>query len=269
MDSPIFFLIILIVIITYNGLRNYSFQEKYLFHVDRILIAKEYYRLISSGFLHGGWIHLAFNMLALASFGKFSWYILGAGGFSLLYMASLIGGNLLALYVHRNHGNYRALGASGAVFGVIFSSIVFNPFSRISFIFIPVGIPGWIMGIIFVLVSVWGIRKQTGNVGHEAHLGGAIIGMIVTALLRPDTLTSHPWIFALLGIPSIGFVLYTLKNPNFLVFDSFSSKSKPKYDRYEPSRAQQLDELLDKISALGYEKLTDAEKKRLKELSEK
>jgi hypothetical protein len=197
--------------------------------------------------------------------------VFGLLGFFLIYFGSLIGGNVLSLYVHRNHGDYRALGASGAVFGIMFSSIVSAPFSEIGFVLIPIGLPAWLMGLVFIGVSIWGIKKKTGNIGHEAHLGGAIVGMLLTGLLFPSNVLANWWIYALLIIPSIGFVFFIIKNPTYLMFEEIKVKSyvSARYGKDEPNPQKQIDALLDKISKKGYDSLSKKEKNRLNELSSK
>ena len=126
------------------GFSRPKYFEDSEFHVDKILINKEYRRLLSSGFLHVNWLHFAFNMIALASFSLSLEHLLGLQKFILLYFCSLIGGNLLALYIHRNHGDYRAVGASGAISGVVLASIILFPEGEISLILLPYGIKSWI-----------------------------------------------------------------------------------------------------------------------------
>ncbi len=264
-------LVILVGIISYKGFNDVVFNTKYIFDVDRILIAKEYFRMVSSGFLHANWIHFGFNMITLSSFGILSMTWFGFWGFCLIYFGSLIGGNLLSLYVHRNHGDYRAYGASGAVFGVVFSFIVMSPFAEFSFVLIPVGFPAWLMGLAYVGVSIWGIKKKVGNVGHEAHLGGAITGVLITALLSPSSVYTNLWIYALLGIPSIGFVFFVVKNPTYLMFEeiSMSSYVLPLSRKGGMNPQEEVDKLLDKIGAKGYASLSKKEKNRLSELSDR
>ncbi|NMM48148.1 rhomboid family protein [Marinigracilibium pacificum] len=266
--EPIIYLFIFIIGLTsYKGFTDYSYQQKYVFDIDRILINKEYYRILSSGFLHGDWFHLGFNMIALSSFGSYAIFAFGLSGFLLIYFAGLIGGNLLALFVHRNHGDYKALGASGAIYAVVFSTIVIDPFSEISFIIIPFGFDSWLMGLLFVIFSIWGIKKQKGNIGHEAHLGGAIVGMIIPVLLIPSVFIDNLWVYGLLGIPALGFVLYIIKHPTFLLYESFGIPIRQPSKVAEISNQEQIDFLLDKISDKGYSSLSEKEKERLKELS--
>ena len=176
-DTGTIGLIILIVnvIFSYKGFTNEQFFDGYKFEVDRILVNKDYKRLITSGFLHVNWTHLIFNMVSLIFFSGSVESYLGGVQFLIIYMASLIGGNLFTLLIHKNHGDYNAVGASGAVCGIIFASIALFPGMGVGIFFIPFSIPGWLYGVLYVLYSIYGIKSTKGNIGHEAHLGGALI----------------------------------------------------------------------------------------------
>jgi len=258
---------------SYRGFNRLDWQEKYLFEVDRVLIGKEYYRLLSAGFLHTGWPHLVFNMFALYLFAK----PLDAMGvsplvFILIYFGALLGGNALSLYFHRNHGNYRAVGASGAVNGIIFASIAMWPSLKVWFI------PGWLFGILYMAVTIYGIRSQRDNVGHEAHLGGALIGLVLAIIFFPELLGRYPLILAGLLVPPVVFLFIVVRHPHLLlvplkgmrpntprvrepVIIHKSAAQKPAFQSPE----EEIDHLLDK----GLENLTSKERKRLEELSRK
>ncbi|MEL6670914.1 MAG: rhomboid family intramembrane serine protease [Bacteroidota bacterium] len=225
-------LILANLIVTYKGETDRSFYNKYLFEVDPILVGKDYIRMISSGFLHVGWWHFIFNMYVLYAFGRSGFCALsesglqcvGPIGYLFIYFASLLGGNFLALYVHRNHGNYRAAGASGAVSGVIFAAIAFNPFGTIRlFFFLPM--PSWVFGLLYVAISIYGIKAQRDNIGHEAHLGGAILGMLLAILFAPQLLSSHPGIFLLILTPVAVFLYLIITRPEFLLIPGYFSKT--------------------------------------------
>src|SRR5215510_14928409 len=111
--SLTFLIIILNVIFSYRGFTNSLFFESYMFQVDKILVNRDYKRLITSGFLHVSWTHLIFNMLSLYFFSGSVEALLGPIGFVAIYFGSLIGGNLLSLFIHRQHSDYSAVGASG------------------------------------------------------------------------------------------------------------------------------------------------------------
>src|SRR5215216_4521890 len=184
-DTGIIALLLIIanVIFSYKGFTNQSFFDGYKFEVDRILINKDYKRLITSGFLHVSWLHLIFNMLSLFVFSGLIEFYLGEMKFLVIYFVSLIGADLFSLFVHRNHGDYSSVGASGAISGIVFASIALFPGMSIGLFII--SMPAWLYGIVYIAFSIYGIRSNKNNIGHEAHLGGAIIGMLVVLIMEP------------------------------------------------------------------------------------
>src|SRR5262249_2806449 len=137
---------------SFFGFRSYSLEEKYIFNPQRILADKEYYRLVTSAFLHADWRHLFLNLFSLYFFGTYVELVLGKAQFLLIYFAAIIGGNLLSLYVHRLH-DYRAYGASGGVCGIIFAYVLMSPGGKIGIPFFSVSIPGWLYAIGFIFAS--------------------------------------------------------------------------------------------------------------------
>src|ERR1035438_7334485 len=105
MYEPVAFCTTLVILVTcvvsYLGFRSPAVEEKYIFCPERILAGKEYYRLVTSAFLHSGWGHLVWNMVGLYSFGRSLEWALGMGHFLLVYFGAVVGGNLLSLYVHQ------------------------------------------------------------------------------------------------------------------------------------------------------------------------
>lgn len=252
---------------TYQGQKEYSFKEEYLFWTDGILIHKEYQRLITSGFLHGGWWHFGFNMVTLLSFSYGLEYVFGMANFTLIYFTSLLGGSLLALYFHRNHGEYKALGASGAVSGVIMASVVMMPTADLEFFFIPYGMPNWLFGAVFILVSIFGIKAQADNIGHDAHLGGAIVGTLMACVLKPELIAENWWVVLMIIVPCSVFLYLVVKNPAMLFIDNYWGEEvhNIKTSIREKKRKPSLDELLDKIREGGVNSLSSKEKKILEE----
>lgn len=191
--SPVLLIIIAATaIISYIAFSNHAMFEKYKFNVGAILRNKEYVRLISAGFLHADFMHLVFNMMTLYFFGPIVIQAFGAYGFLLVYFGSILLGNIFSLYLYKNQSWYSAIGASGGVSGILFTSIAMIPDLGIYFFFIPIAIPGYIFGFAYFAYSVYMMLnpKQNDNIGHAAHLGGAFFGLIYAVALQ-TTRTGH------------------------------------------------------------------------------
>ena len=171
--------------------------------------AGEKLRMFTSGFLHVDWMHLGFNMYALYLFGGIVAYRLSDLNFIIIYLGSLLAGSAYSLFFHKDEPYYSAVGASGAVSGIVFSAIMLYPNKVYQFIFFPfLDIPGYVLGIGYLLYSIYGMKKQLGNVGHSAHLGGAIGGYVLTLLVYPEILKDNPTMTLLLGAPIILLLLF-------------------------------------------------------------
>jgi membrane associated rhomboid family serine protease len=269
-------LILINLIFTYQGLRSQVFFDRYKFNIDQILIHKDYKRIITSGFLHVGWMHFIFNMYTLYAFSGGIEAYLGIIPFIVIYFASLIGGDLFSLFVHRNHGDYTAVGASGAVSGIVFASIVLFPGMELSLFFIPIHIPAWLYGLIYVLYTIYGVKSKRDNIGHEAHLGGLVIGVLIAVIMEPSAIRYNTFTVLIIILPAIAFILFVLLKPQALLIDNLFFKNHDEYlsvdHRYNLEKARQqkeIDAILDKISAKGMNSLSESEKKKLKEYSKK
>lgn len=269
-----FLLIVLNVLISWRGFKDLDFFSRYQFNVDGILLYRQYDRLISSGFLHTNWLHLIFNMLALFFFSGYVSAVLGWWGFLIVYFVSLVGGDLLSLFIHRKSGDYSSVGASGAVAGLIFAAIALVPGMSVGLFFIP--LPGWLFGLLFVLISIYGIRSRAGNIGHDSHLGGGLIGMLVAILMRPYALVENYVTILIIAVPAIAFIYVIITRPHLLLVDNFFYKAHRrnytidnKYNEDQRNRQQEIDRILDKIGKSGMRSLTKAEKEKLEEYSKK
>lgn len=261
-------------IFSYKGFKNRVFFDKYAFVVERILLFKEYWRLITSGFLHVSWQHLLFNMISLAGF---SWLLeedLGSLEFLLIYFGSLIGGDLLSLFIHRNNGDYSSVGASGAICGVIFASIALYPGMSVSFLGL-FPIAGWLYGLVYILYAIYGIKSRNDNIGHDAHLGGALIGMMIAIALEPQAMWANFATIVAITVPAMFFMYVIITKPHVLLVDNVFYKQhhvfadiddKYIYDR--ASRQRELDAILEKIHKKGMHSLTKAEKEKLERYSQ-
>ncbi len=193
---------ILLILVVTCGVSWWAFEhpwaeEKCLFRPESILAGKEYYRLVSSGFVHSGLGHLLLNIYTLYAFGPVVSWKFNQVGFLLIYLGSIVGGNLLSLYLHRFH-DYAAYGASGGVCGVIFAHVLAFPESRMVLFPLPYAVPGWLFATAFIVASFYAMKVQRDNFGHDAHLGGAIVGLLLAAALQP-VLVQKAW-FTFLGI---------------------------------------------------------------------
>jgi membrane associated rhomboid family serine protease len=199
------------VIISLKGFKDFSFFEKYKFNIGGIRRGEQF-RMFSSGFLHLDFSHLLFNMMTLYFFADVVIGSIGYVKFILIYLASLLVGNLLSFYFHKDEYHYSAIGASGAVSGILYSAILFYPNMSLYMFFIPIPIPAWVFGILYLLYSIYGMRKSLGNIGHDAHFGGALAGYVLTILFAPSLLNTQLWIIALLAVPLLLlFILIKLK----------------------------------------------------------
>lgn len=142
--------------------------------------------MLLSHFAHGSVLHLAFNMLALYSFSGTVLDVVGPARFLLIYVVAGLGSDLVVFALRKDDPSYRCLGASGSVFGIIVAAIVIDPTTSIVLFLFPVPIPGPVFMIGYAIVAVVLItRPHRGTISHEAHLGGAILGLALAGLLAP------------------------------------------------------------------------------------
>ena len=196
---PVLIAIIAItVIISLAGFQNVSVFEKYKFNVSAIKYKKEYIRLLSAGFLHADWGHLFFNMLTLYFFGPIVLYVYGILGFLIVYIGSIIIGNLFSLYLYQKQGWYSAIGASGGVSGVLFAAVAYAP-KEIEVNFVP----GFIFGALYFSYSVYMMLnpKPHDNIGHAAHLGGAAFGLVYAVVVEPEVAFSNIYFLGVMSLP--------------------------------------------------------------------
>ena len=160
--------------------------ERFLFVPYQVARGKNGLGMLLAHFAHGSWLHLGFNMFALYTFAGTVLGALGPLRFLLVYVVAGIGSDLLVFALHKEDPSYRCLGASGSVFGIVMAAVVLDPNTSIMFVFVPVPIPGPVFMLGYALVAMFLIsRKHRGGTSHEGHLGGAIVGLAVTALLSP------------------------------------------------------------------------------------
>lgn len=203
MNTILIAIIVANVLFSYKGFNDISFFRKYEFHAGSIK-SGEQIRMLSSGFLHVDITHLIFNMLTLWFFAPVVINFLGNFSFILVYFGSLIFGSLLTMLFHKDDYGYRAVGASGAVTGVLYSAILLQPDMMLGIFFI-IPMPAYIFGILYLLYSIYGMRAKNDNIGHTAHFGGAVGGYLITLIKEPALLVDHTLMVVLLAIPIVIF----------------------------------------------------------------
>lgn len=190
------------VLVSLKGFNDTSFFERYKFSIGAIKAGQKE-RMVTSGFLHVDISHLLFNMLTLYFFAGvvINWF--GPVQFFIIYAVSLMAGSLLALSFHKDEPYYSAVGASGAVTGILYAAILLQPTMQLGIMFIPIPVPAYVVGIGYLLYSIYGMKKRLGNIGHTAHFGGAIGGYACTLLFMPSLLQTETLMVGLLALPII------------------------------------------------------------------
>lgn len=200
MNAILIIIIILNILFSFKGFGDNFFFRKYEFHIGSIR-AGDQIRMLTSGFLHADIGHLFFNMFTLYMFAPVVIGYLGGFSFLIVYLGSLITGSLLTLIFRKNDLNYSAIGASGAVTGVLYSAILLQSNMNLYLFFIPIPIPAYIFGIGYLLYSIYGMKAKNDAIGHTAHFGGAIGGFLITILKEPQLLTENTLMVVLLAVP--------------------------------------------------------------------
>lgn len=187
LSTPVSLILLVVnVALSFAALTNPALMERLVFDVSRIRRHKEWYRLVTSGFVHNGPIHLLLNMYALFGFGPAFEGGLGVGPFLLIYMGSLLGSSALMWLEHFRDPTYRAAGASGAISGLVLAYAMFAPMAEFEFLF-TFAMPAFVFSICYILISAW--ASATGSlpgIAHAGHLGGALAGIAIVCLMWPS-----------------------------------------------------------------------------------
>ncbi len=190
-----FAIIIATSIISYTAFSNNELFDKLKFNAYQIKHSGEKWRFLSYALVHSGWMHLIINMYVLYSFGGvveeiFSAHfgVIGSLYYVLLYVGGVLFATIFDFGKHKDDMYYNAVGASGAVAAVVFSSILMYPSGSIFIFPIPFPLPSWVFGIAFLIYSAYMGKKGVDNIGHFAHFWGAIFGIVLTIILIPDVI---------------------------------------------------------------------------------
>ncbi len=184
--SPVTFALLAAnVLASMAGFSNRDFLDANLLTTRGVLQKGQIYRTVTSGFIHANQAHLFVNMLTLYFFGPYLEMLLGSVNFAIVYAVSLLAGSGWALVENMRNPAYAALGASGAVSGVVISFCLFRPFDLLYLFFI-LPIPAALFAVLYIAFSAFMTSREGGRIAHEAHLGGAIGGFAATVILRPE-----------------------------------------------------------------------------------
>jgi len=180
-------IVIATAIVSFIAFSNQKMMDDLIFDPVEITSQNQWYRFFSCGLIHADIAHLAFNMISLYSFGTYVVesnfnYIFGSSG-PWLYLALYVISQFLCLlptyFKNKDNYSYRSLGASGAVSAVVFAGIFLSPLQKMGLIFIPIGIPGFIFGFIYLAITAYLDRKGGGSLNHSAHFYGALSGIVL------------------------------------------------------------------------------------------
>jgi membrane associated rhomboid family serine protease len=184
-------IIIITVLVSVLALMRKDLFYRLSFNAYAVAHQRQWYRLLSYGFIHANWTHLLINMFVLWMFGEIvedSYvYLFDKKGhvmYLLLYVSSILISTMYDLKLYKEDYYYHAVGASGATSAVIFASILLFPLQKIYLFFIPIGIPAFIFGILFLIYSMYMAKRNVDNIGHNAHFFGAVYGFFFVVMFN-------------------------------------------------------------------------------------
>ena len=201
------------MVVTIISFRNEILYEKMLLSVDAVRRG-EWWRMFTSGLVHADWPHLLANMFSLFIFGRWLEHSIQSWRFGLLYGLGVLVASFTSVYLYRNAVDYRAVGASGGVCAVIGGAVVIFPDMGVMIFPLPIAMPGWVFGSLFVVYSVVGAREQWDNVGHAAHLGGTLFGLGLVAAFYPGLALMHwPYMLAIVAAGAAAYLFVRMRAP--------------------------------------------------------
>lgn len=188
-NTPVASIIFLFTLVT----SIYAFNDpglygKFMLHPYSVYRKSNVYTLITSGLVHGSWMHLIFNMYTFYAFAFKLEASIGSWRFGIIYVLGLILSDIPSVFKHKNNFHYHSLGASGAISAVLFSFILIYPFSQLGIFPIPIGIWAIVFGALYLAYTYYMSTNSRDNINHDAHLFGALTGMILTVLLVPGVI---------------------------------------------------------------------------------
>jgi len=177
------FIFVVILGVSFIAFSNENLYAKLLLHPYSVFRGEKVYTVITSGFIHRDWMHLIFNMVSYFFFAFRLEQYLGHWQFGMLYLVSLILSDVPSVLKHKDDRWYHSLGASGAISAIIFSCILFDPRAGMYLMFIPIAIPSWLFGILYLIYCWYASKQSRDTINHDAHFFGAISGILLTIIL--------------------------------------------------------------------------------------
>jgi membrane associated rhomboid family serine protease len=184
------FIFVITILTSIMAFSNDNLYGNMVLHPYSVYRKQRVYTVLTSGLIHNDWMHLFFNMLSYYFFAFQLEAVLGHWQFGLLYIVSLILSDLPTVYKHKNDDWYHSLGASGAVSAVIFSAILFSPLTKMMIMPIPIGIPAVLFGVLYLIYCNYASKYSRDNINHDAHMFGALSGLLITIVLNPHIVNS-------------------------------------------------------------------------------
>lgn len=180
-----YFTIGITILISWQAWEYPALFNRLKFQMSAILRQKQYDRILTSGFIHADAIHLFFNMYALYVFMPLVLNVFSAQVALLIYILSILSGSLFTILIHHKNRWYTAVGASGGVSGIVFAAIVLFPQMPLQIVFFPFfRFPAWLFGTIYLAYSIFGMKQKSSNLGHAAHIGGSLVGVVMDLCLK-------------------------------------------------------------------------------------
>lgn len=190
-----YILIATIAIISFAAFNRKDLFYKLLFNPYEINHKGQWYRFLTHTFIHANWEHLIFNMLTFFFFGVFveqSFNIFFGNKSMFIYLIEFLAAGIISsvpsYFKHKENPSYSAVGASGAVSAILFTSILLHPLNKIYLMFIPIGIPAFVFGILYLGYSAYMSKRNIDNIGHDAHFWGAVFGIVFPVILKFELL---------------------------------------------------------------------------------
>lgn len=196
--SIVLMLILLVTVFSFEGFQRKYWRDEHLFNPYAISNGHRIGGVFTHFWFHADWQHLIFNMLSLFMLGnvlEYSWTqefgkIKGTGLFLALYLFGGVAATIIPFFRHRYNPNYRSLGASGAVSAVVFAAIMWYPTMQLGLLFLPIPIPAYIFGPLYLLIEYYAMRRGNSNIANDGHLSGALFGILFALVLDPSKLNS-------------------------------------------------------------------------------